>query len=81
MSGEGQPGQPGPNGSQMPMPGDIPMPTQEETDKMFKELMKMQFDMNADEFNSDKEDNEEGKEKDDSTAKKEAAEKPEASKD
>lgn len=62
----------------MPMPGDIPMPTQEETDKMFKELMKMQFDMNADEFDSDKEDNEEGKEKDDSSAKKEAAKKSEA---
>ena len=36
------------------MPNDIPMPSEAETEKMFKELMKMQFDMNPDELDSDK---------------------------
>jgi len=43
----------------MPMPNDIPMPSEEETEKMFKELMKMQFDMNPDELGSDNEEKKE----------------------
>ena len=61
------------------MPGDIPMPSQEETEKMFKELMKMQFEMNPDELDSDKEDKEEGKV--DEAKKNETEPKAEAPKD
>ena len=50
MAGQGGTGADG----AMPMPSDIKMPTEEETENMFKELMKMQFEMN-DESDSAKE--------------------------
>ena len=52
MAGQGPGGQ---DGNTMPMPNDVPMPSEEETEKMFKELMKMQFNMNPDELGSDNE--------------------------